>query len=152
MVMVNILSTSIIQCDEINVSLLSDYDFYKAPQNKTGGPLDVTIKIRRLRVIEVHNRKQLVTVALGFVMQWIDDRILISGRNKSKPKVSSIIASITCKIAATISNFTVHRPLCQKGLLLRRQLSFQTISIVDKVDLCRNNNFQDIISFDAKGS
>ena len=144
MVMINILSTSIIQCDEINVSLPSDYDFYKAPQNKTGGPLDVTIKIRRLRVIEVHNRKQLVTVALGFVMQWIDDRILISGRNKSKPKVSST--------AATISNSTVHRCLCQKGLLLRRKLLFQTISIVDKVDLCRNNNFQDIISFDAKGS
>ena len=91
---INILFGSIIQCDEINVSLLSDYDFYKAPKSNISGPLDVTIKIRRLRVIEVHNRKQLVTVALGFVMQWIDDRILISGRNKSKPKVSSIIALI----------------------------------------------------------
>ena len=85
------LFTSKVQSDEINVSLLSNYDFYKAPLNKSGGPLDVNIKIRRLRVIEVHNRKQLVTIALSFVMQWIDDRIIISGGNDFKPRVSSII-------------------------------------------------------------
>ena len=80
-----------VQCDEIDVSLHSNYDFYKAPQNKSGGPLDVTVKIRRLRVIEVHNRKQFVTVGLSFVMQWTDDRIIISGNKNFEPKVSCSI-------------------------------------------------------------
>ena len=51
----------------------------------------VTVKIRELRVIEVHNRKQFVTVGLTFELQWCDDGIIISGNNNSGPKVSCSI-------------------------------------------------------------